>query len=373
LSLIGFAFTVDAQSSGSGFIIHSDGYILTNEHVIRNAAKIEVVLPGGKRVPAEVIERDDYKDLALLKVTEPNLQALNIGESRKMTVLDTIVAVGFPFAGLVGNDVSAYDGKINAVREEDKIPLLQVDANVNPGNSGGPVLNDRAEVIGVVVSKLNALALARLSGSIPERINFVIPIDEARGMIRRAYPYGFQPSAKTEKMPVQDVFSAAKQGTVLVLASEQKPTTTEQGTASVPPTNGSTGGGSVPRLESPEAFIARFVKSGEANDPELVAGLFAPECDYTTHGTVSRAFIRREFHDYWLKWPIRNYELLGQPILQPGNTPGGYHVLYQIGFRVSNGLRSIRGTAEYTGFIGRVGDSFLIFYLRERILSRKRS
>src|SRR6516162_6159935 len=185
--------------SGSGFIFHPDGYILTNNHVVAGAAGQITVIFNGTRMPARLLATDPKTDLALLKIPGSNFPILPVGESRKMSVMDPVLAIGYPMYSTIGYDVSAYDGRINAIRQSDHAPLLQIDANINPGNSGGPLLNDRGEVIGIVVSKINAIQLAKEMGAIPERINFAIPIDQARTMILQAYAYpeGFLPSNRT--------------------------------------------------------------------------------------------------------------------------------------------------------------------------------
>ncbi len=146
---------------------------------------------------------DQKQTSRFLKFPGSNFPTLPIGESRKIFVMDTVLAMGFPMSGTIGYDVSAYDGKINAIRQSENTPLFQIDANINPGNSGGPLLNDRGEVIGIVVSKINAMQLAKTMGAIPERINFAIPIDEARSMIRIAYPAGFTPSHRTHRCGIR--------------------------------------------------------------------------------------------------------------------------------------------------------------------------
>src|SRR6202035_433331 len=189
--------------SGSGFIFHPDGYILTNNHVVADSTEQVVVLANGNRVSARLVAGDPKMDIALLKIPGSNFPTLPIGESRKISVMDDVLAMGFPMSSTIGYDVSAYDGKVNAIRQSESVPLFQIDANINPGNSGGPLLNDRGEVIGIVVSKINAMQLAKTMGAIPERINFAIPIDEARSMIRIAYP-GFTPSHRTVSLRDQD-------------------------------------------------------------------------------------------------------------------------------------------------------------------------
>ena len=201
---------------GTGFIISPDGYVLTNNHVISGATAIAVNIPGFGHGNAEVVAADPYKDLAILKLSYNNLRYLPIAESRNIQVLDTVIVLGYPLAGQLGPDITASEGQINALREEGRIPLFQFDASVNAGNSGGPVLNDKGEVVGIVVSKLDAIEVLKETGSIPERTNFAIPIDEARGMVRKAYPLGFTPSARTEQISAQEVVKASKGATVLI-------------------------------------------------------------------------------------------------------------------------------------------------------------
>src|ERR1700733_10857633 len=107
--------------SGSGFIFHPDGFILTNNHVVSDSTEQIVVLPNGNRVPAKLVATDPKIDLALLKIPGSNFPILPIGESRKISVLDTVVAMGFPMFSTIGYDVSAYDGKINAVRQSEHV------------------------------------------------------------------------------------------------------------------------------------------------------------------------------------------------------------------------------------------------------------
>ena len=145
MAAFGVADIADAgtvESSGSGFIIHPDGYILSNNHVVDGADKIDVVLHDGAICRAKVIETDPYKDLALLKIEASGLTA-PLGDSDELEVAETVMAVGFPLSDIIGSaTASAFEGKLNA-RRDDKIEMLQIDAAVNPGNSGGPLVNER--------------------------------------------------------------------------------------------------------------------------------------------------------------------------------------------------------------------------------------
>ena len=213
---IGDAATV--ESSGSGFIIHPDGYILSNNHVVDGADNIDVVLHDGAIHHAEVIKNDPYKDLALLKIEAKGLTAAPLGNSDKLEVAETVMAIGFPLSDIIGSaTASAFEGELNA-RRDDKIEMFQIDAAVNPGNSGGPLVNDRGEVIGVIVSKLNAKYFLEKADMIPEWVNFAIPLREARGLLMVPYPYGMPPVPKDQtKLEPKAIFKAMKPATVLVL------------------------------------------------------------------------------------------------------------------------------------------------------------
>ena len=97
--------------------------------------------------------------------------------------------------------------------------MFQVDANFNPGNSGGPLVNDKGEVIGVPVAKLTALGLVEHSGIIPERINYAIPIDEARWLVQKAYPFGI-PQTERSSLTPKEIYAELKKATLLVLTAK---------------------------------------------------------------------------------------------------------------------------------------------------------
>ncbi len=179
----------DGSSSGSGFVIDSSGYILTNNHVIDSAAisggQIKVRLSTGNSYTARVIGRDGSYDLAVLKITAPNLKALQFGDSDAVAVGDSVIAIGSPL-GLSGTVtlgiISAKNRAVTAGEREEEnsfINALQTDAAINPGNSGGPLVDSTGAVIGV-----NS-AIATLGSSFGPRtgsigLGFAIPINQAR-------------------------------------------------------------------------------------------------------------------------------------------------------------------------------------------------
>ena len=169
--------------SGSGFVISSNGYLLTNNHVIADAEEIRVLLNDGREFAAEIIGRDESYDLAVLKIKATGLKALQFGDSEKVQVGDSVIAFGSPL-GLSGTVtqgiISAKDRPVTAGDENSStsfISALQTDAAINPGNSGGPLVDATGAVIGVN-SAIATLGAGSQTGSIG--LGFAIPINQAR-------------------------------------------------------------------------------------------------------------------------------------------------------------------------------------------------
>ncbi len=164
-----------SRSMGSGFIISSDGYILTNNHVVGEAKDITVRLSDRREYDAKIIGLDPRSDLALLKIDEKDLPAIHFGKADDLKVGEWVVAIGSPF----GLDYSASTGIVSAigrsiptVRGEDYVPFIQTDVAINPGNSGGPLFNLAGEVVGI-----NSQIYTRSGGSIG--LSFAIPVSVA--------------------------------------------------------------------------------------------------------------------------------------------------------------------------------------------------
>jgi serine protease Do len=178
-------------SSGSGVIFSSDGYVVTNNHVIESAEKIQVVYR--KNVyDAELIGTDPSTDLAVLKIKETNLPAMTLGSSKNVSVGEWVIAVGNPFSlssTVTAGIVSAKGRRINIV--EDKFPIesfIQTDAAINPGNSGGALVNKNGELVGI-----NTAILSR-TGSYTGYA-FAVPIDIARKVVDDLIKYGVSQKA----------------------------------------------------------------------------------------------------------------------------------------------------------------------------------
>jgi serine protease Do len=155
---------------GSGFIISADGYVMTNAHVVDGADDVYVTLTDKREYKAKIIGADKRTDVALVKIEGSNLPRLTMGDSNKIRVGEWVLAIGSPFG--LDNTVTAGIVSAKARDTGDYLPLIQTDVAVNPGNSGGPLLNMRGEVIGI-----NSQIYSRSGGYMG--ISFAVPIDEA--------------------------------------------------------------------------------------------------------------------------------------------------------------------------------------------------
>ena len=175
------------QGSGSGVIISGDGYILTNNHVVNDADEVEVVLDDQRSYNAQVLGTDPNTDLALLKIDEEGLAYIPYGNSEDVQVGEWVLAVGNPFnlnSTVTAGIVSAKGRNINILREELAIEsFIQTDAAVNPGNSGGALVNTRGELIGINT------AIASTTGSYAG-YSFAVPVNIARKVVDDILEFG---------------------------------------------------------------------------------------------------------------------------------------------------------------------------------------
>ena len=177
-------------STGSGFILTRDGYIVTNHHVIANSSKVFVITNEGQEYPATVVGSDSSNDIAVLKVDAQDLPAARLGSSSELIIGDMVVAIGNPLGDLTSTQTVGYvSGKNREVTTDNTIiNMIQTDAAINPGNSGGPLFNMKGEVVGITTAKYSGTTS---SGASIEGIGFAIPIDDVLSMITDLMDYGY--------------------------------------------------------------------------------------------------------------------------------------------------------------------------------------
>ena len=175
-----FGQQTQTASSGSGFIITEDGYVVTNYHVVSGASSVQVTLYNGDTYDATVIGGDSDYDVAVLKINASGLQPVTLGESADINVGDTVLAIGNPLGELTFSMsqgiVSSCDRAINV--DGTPFNMIQVDCSINPGNSGGPLVNLYGEVVGIVSAKYSTYSSTTVEG-----LGFAIPISDVRSII----------------------------------------------------------------------------------------------------------------------------------------------------------------------------------------------
>jgi S1-C subfamily serine protease len=191
---------VPQQGQGSGFILNKDGLILTNNHVIGNAQRVEVTLADKKKYKATVLALDKGHDLALLRINAPGLTPATLADSGGLIVGQRVYAIGNPF-GLSGTMTRGIISAMRSIRGPEGNPIedaIQTDAAVNPGNSGGPLLNSRGEVIGITT------LIANNGADQSSGIGFAIPINTAKAVLDDFAKYGRvrRPSLDIVTLPI---------------------------------------------------------------------------------------------------------------------------------------------------------------------------
>lgn len=201
-------------STGTGFYVSKDGHILTNHHVVDSCAQLTVTHDKSLPVPARVVGSDKFNDLALIKTDAlPGMEPAPFGSA---ALGASIYVYGFPLSGILAQSGTFTIGNVSAdAGINDNTSRFQISAAIQPGNSGGPVLDASGNVVGVVVGKLNALAAIEATGDVPQNVNFAIKADTARIFMGAM---GITPSAvaSSETLDPTAVAVRAKSFTVLI-------------------------------------------------------------------------------------------------------------------------------------------------------------
>jgi uncharacterized protein len=201
------------ESTGSGFFVTAAGDLLTNAHVVEGCSRVS--LAGGS--PLTVVDIDASSDLALLKVGANSTRTpLMLRQGRGIRLADSIVVAGFPLTGLLSSGLNVTTGAVSALAgPDDDRRLVQITAPVQPGNSGGPLLDASGNVVGVVVSKLDALMVASATGDIPQNVNFAISLGALQAFLD-ANGVDYQTRVSSTPISNADVAEQARAATVQI-------------------------------------------------------------------------------------------------------------------------------------------------------------
>ena len=183
-----FGQPVQTASSGSGFVLTKDGYIVTNYHVVKDADVVNVTMYNGDTYEAKYVGGDEDYDIAVIKVEATNLQNVTLGDSDKLNVGDRVLAIGNPLGELTFSMSGGMVSSVNRAINVDGTPfnMIQTDTSINPGNSGGPLFNQYGEVVGIVSAKYSSYSNEAVEG-----LGFAIPMNDVFAMIEDIMTNGY--------------------------------------------------------------------------------------------------------------------------------------------------------------------------------------
>ncbi|MDH4444632.1 MAG: tetratricopeptide repeat-containing serine protease family protein [Akkermansiaceae bacterium] len=207
----------DPKATGTGFLITRNGYLVTNHHVVKDCGKVRVRTAAGL-LDAEVVRVDAASDLALLKVTG-SFDALPVVSSRSARLGATVATVGFPNIGLQGFEPKLSKGDISSLAGiQDNVRYFQISVPVQPGNSGGALVDERGNVVGVVSAQLSQKAALESSGTLAQSVNYAVKSSYLLSFLE-AVPEASEgmPDAKTHEQKFEAMVDDVKKATVLII------------------------------------------------------------------------------------------------------------------------------------------------------------
>lgn len=202
-------------SSGSGFLVGSRGEILTNYHVINECDYLTISHSGAVH-SATVKATDEANDLALIVAKNVKGAVSTLSVSPQARLGEEVQVAGYPLSGILSNDLNITSGNVSALAGlANNITHLQITAPIQPGNSGGPLLDRTGNVVGIVVSRLNAIEMARHTGSLPQNVNFAIKVAVVR-MFLENQGVTYRRGTSGKKMSPEKIADLARGFTVVV-------------------------------------------------------------------------------------------------------------------------------------------------------------
>jgi tetratricopeptide (TPR) repeat protein len=225
--------------SGSGVVISAKGEILTNAHVVNACQTITVTLASRHSELGTLVVQDERNDLAVIHLTGANNPPTSVAlfrEGSPVRAGDAIVALGYPLTGLLATDANVSVGNVSALAGiADDSCYFQISAPVQPGNSGGPLLDASGHLVGIVTAKLNALRVARFTGDIPENVNFALKTDVARTFLDSKH-IGYQTARSgQQQLSPADIGDLARSFTVHIECEHADAQSTATAEISGPP------------------------------------------------------------------------------------------------------------------------------------------
>ena len=353
--------TCKADWTGSGFMVRKDGYVVTNHHVVVGAKEIWVTVPGKSgEFPATIAADDSLHDLALLKIPgTSDYDILPVVSSDSAQVIDEVYVFGYPLGEILGEKVSISRGQINAIRGR----YLQIDAAVNPGNSGGPVVNSSGQVIGVVHAKINAAYVLEVTGQLPERINEAILSSQVLASFATEL---VAQQGNGPQLSHQDLVARGSKATVLIKVVGNASQT------DVPPTPVPTPvpvqwGAGYPAPSPVYRQIADLILSYMAATQNGYWGSLAPYCTnellyWYGKENISYHQAERDIAEYYKTWPSQSTQYDPEALrIVSADVPDTYNVSLPFSWTASNRKKTLHGRSTFVARVILTSDGYRIW------------
>ncbi len=333
--------------SGTGFFVSADGYLVTSEHVVRGAEKIQVMLGEGPK-PAEVVASYPKQDLSLLKVEVEGQTFLRLGDSDAVKLGDPVFTIGFPNPEVQGTSAKYTKGDISSlagIRDDEN--LFQVSVPIQPGNSGGALVAKDGSVIGVMVSRLDGRKTLMSEGWIPENVNYAVKANHVKPLL------GFLPKPSATPEAIENPVANAEAATVMIVTSGPDPV------AEVAEEEGAPGEEMSP-TEVIGSYVLAYLRAGDSGSPVDQHAFYAPQVKYFG-SLLSRDEILEKQRVYDAEWPHRQHEVLEMPEVSRAGR-GVFAARVRSRFLVSDGSKHkvVTGTNRFQIGTRREGDAGLI-------------
>jgi serine protease Do len=225
-----------SATSGSGFFVSKKGHVITNQHVVSNCKTVTIGDNSKKQVTADILETDRRNDLALLKISSLKMASVEtkslikklgitvvplasdgLMRSEDVELGEDVLVSGYPYGEIFSNSIKVTKGIVSANRGlGDDTGQFQIDAAVQPGNSGGPIYDENGNIVGVVVAQLNKRKFEKMVGSMPENVNFGIKASTVRQFLN-ASGLPTKWSKRSKRMNTRELAKIAKNQTVMVM------------------------------------------------------------------------------------------------------------------------------------------------------------
>jgi S1-C subfamily serine protease len=206
-------------STGTGFFVSDDGYLITNYHVVQDAKEILIITNSKKELKGNYIIGSLIDDIALIKVNAVT-KSLPILKKHNIAKGEEVFTLGYPLVQIQGQEQKASFGRINSLSGiKGDIRFFQIDIPVQPGNSGGPIINTKGQIAGVVTATLDQLVTLRISGHIPQNVNYAVKSDYLLPLIRHTLGKDWSPLTPQEsKKDISELIKMTEQSVVLIIA-----------------------------------------------------------------------------------------------------------------------------------------------------------